>query len=142
MRDELDKMDELTKTIAKALDVLLIGNPQKTALGVLLGCVLKGVTDLFFQLKEISISLSIFFFIPLGVVMLNIKNLWGNYSFDPELEKAIHYLEELQKRGDIPESEKRQQWRKMIKLVFDKASASMDRNSGQTVKDKDHTVAQ
>ena len=142
MRDELDKMDELTKTIAKALDVLLIGNPQKTALGVLLGCVLKGVTDLFFQLKEISISLSIFFFIPLGVVMLNIKNLWGNYSFDPELEKAIHYLEELQKRGDIPESEKRQQWRKMIKLVFDKASASMDRNSGQAVKDKDHTVAQ
>ena len=59
MRDELDKVDESTKTIAKALDVLFLGNPQKTALGVLLGCVVKGISDLFFQLKEISISLSI-----------------------------------------------------------------------------------
>ena len=143
MRDELDKVDESTKTIAKALDVLFLGNPQKTALGVLLGCVIKGVADVLFQIKEIAISLSIFFCIPLGVVILNIKNLWVNYSFDPELEKALHYLEEFQKRGDVPEREKRQQWRRMIKLVFDKASESMDNyNAGQSDKDKDRTATQ
>lgn len=141
MPDELDKMDNGTKTVSKALDVLFLGNPQKTALGVLLGCVVKGVTDLIFQLKEISVSLSIFFCIPLGVVVLNVKNLWVNYSFDPELEKALHYLEEFQKRGNVPEREKRQQWRKMIKLVYDKASASMDnRNSGQS--ETNRTIAQ
>ena len=143
MRDDLDKVDESTKAISKALNVLFLGNPQKTALGVLLGCVIKGLTDFFFQLKESALSLNIFFCIPLGVVILNIKNLWVNYSFDPELEKNMHYLEEAQKRGNFSEREKRQQWRNYVKLIYDKASETMtSHNNGQAVEEKDPTVTQ
>lgn len=142
--NKLDKMDKATNLAERALDILLIRNPTKTGLGVLLGVVLHTISDNIIRLMKIAITLPIYFWIALGILSLNFRNLlFAQHTIDEELEVKMHYIKEAQKSTKFTESEKRQQWRNFIALVNKKALESMDNSeSGQSGKDNDRTIAQ
>lgn len=142
--NKLDKVDKATSFMERALDMLFIRNPSKTGLGVLLGVVLHTISENAIRIFKITVTLPIYFWIAVGILSLNIRNIvFAKHTIDEELEIRMHYIKEAQKNGNFTKSEKRQQWRNFIALVNKKASASMDNyNSGQAATDNDHTVAQ
>ena len=138
--DELDKVDKATNLLERALDMLLIRNPTKTGLGVLLGVVLHTVSDNVIRFTKVAVTLPIYFWVALSILALNFRNLFTHHAIDEDLETKMHYIKEAQKNTKFTESEKRQQWRNFIALVNKKALESMD--SGQSDKGKDRTVTQ
>ena len=141
--NKLDKVDEATSLAEKALDMLLIRNPTKTGLGVLLGVVLHTVSENVIRFAKFSVTLPIYFWVALSILALNFRNLFTNHAIDEELETKMHYIKEAQKNGNFTKSDQRQQWRNFIALVNQKASESMDNyNAGQSDKDKDRTATQ
>ncbi|MBR3570609.1 MAG: hypothetical protein IKN96_07420 [Oscillibacter sp.] len=142
--DKLDKMDKATSFAERALDMLFIRNPSKTGLGVLLGVVLHTVSDNVIRITKIAVTLPIYFWIAVGILSLNLRNLlFAQHTIDEELEVKMHYIKEAQKSTKFTESEKRQQWRNFIALVNKKALESMDTpESGQSGKGNNRTAAQ
>lgn len=141
--NKLDKADKTTSLVERALDMLLIRNPTKTGLGILIGVVLHTVSDNLIRVTKIAVTLPIYFWIALSILALNFHNLFTHHAIDEELETQMHYIEEVQKKGNFTEREKRQQWRDYVSLVYKKTSESMDKyNAGQSDKDKDRTATQ
>ena len=141
--NKLDKVDEATSLAERALDMLLIRNPTKTGLGVLLGVVLYTVSENAIRILKITVTLPIYFWVALSILALNFRNLFTHHAIDEELETKMHYIKEAQKNGNFTKSDQRQQWRNFIALVNQKASESMDNYSaGQSDKDKDRTATQ
>ena len=141
--NKLDKVDEATSLAEKALDMLLIRNPTKTGLGVLLGVVLHTVSENVIRFAKFSVTLPIYFWVALSILALNFRNLFTHHAIDEELETKMHYIKEAQKNGNFTKSDQRQQWRNFIALVNQKASESMDNyNAGQSATDNDRTAAQ
>ena len=141
--NKLDKVDEATSLAEKALDMLLIRNPTKTGLGVLLGVVLHTVSENVIRFAKFSVTLPIYFWVALSILALNFRNLFTHHAIDEELETKMHYIKEAQKNGNFTKSDQRQQWRNFIALVNQKASESMDNyNAGQSDRDKDRTATQ
>ncbi|MBQ7682413.1 MAG: hypothetical protein IJT31_09440 [Oscillibacter sp.] len=142
--DKLDKVDKATNLAERALDMLLIRNPSKTGLGVLLGVVLHTISDNVIRFTKAAITLPIYFWVAVGILSLNFRNLlFAQHTIDEELEVKMHYIKEAQKNTKFTEREKRQQWRNFIALVNKKAAESMDNhNSGQASTDNDRTATQ
>lgn len=142
--NKLDKVDRATNLAERALDVLFIRDPTKTGLGVLLGVVLHTVSENVIRFAKFSVTLPIYFWVALSILALNFRNLlFLPHTIDAELEAEMRLIEEVQKKGNFTEREKRQQWRNFIALVNQKASESMDNyNAGQSDKDKDRTATQ
>lgn len=74
-----DKADKATKLWGRILDMLLLYNPQKTGLGVLLGVVLHTVFENVMRFTELGdmfpgLALPIYFWMALGVLTLNFRN--------------------------------------------------------------------
>ena len=141
--DKLDMMDKITNLAGKAFNMLFIRNPTKTSLGVLLGVILHTIFDNIIRLAKVALTFSIYFWIALSVFALHFRSLFTPHAIDEELETQMHYIEEVQKKGNFTEREKRQQWRNYISTIYKKASESMDNyNAGQSDKDKDRTATQ
>ena len=124
--NSLNTKDKITSYIYNAIHALTIGNPIKTALGVLLGIVLQGVVDVIFQVANISLNVSLAFYISFGILLLHNKALFKRYNQDEYLETGIHYLTEVQRMGDFTEEEKREQWKKFVETIFKRISESSD----------------
>lgn len=124
--NSLDAKDKITSHIYNAIHTLTIGNPTKTALGVLLGIVLQGVIGLILQVVNISLNISFAFYISLGILLLHNKALFKKYIPDEYLETSIHYLTEAQRMGGFTEDEKREQWKKFVETIFKRISESSD----------------
>lgn len=142
--NRLDKVDKATSLAEEALTMLTGRNSTKTGLGVLIGVVFYTISDNVIRVTKAVITLPIYFWIALGILSLNFRNLFfAQRTIDEELEVKMHYIEEAQKRGNFTKSEQRQQWRNFIALVNQKASETMDNHaSGQSGKDKDRTATQ
>lgn len=89
--DKLDKADKATSLAARILDIILLHNPTKTGLGVLLGVVIHTVLENIFDIimryptsethfnmiyYEIFSGLPVYFWIALSILLLNFRNLF------------------------------------------------------------------
>lgn len=89
--DKLDIADKATSLAARILDIILLHNPTKTGLGVLLGVVLHTVLENIFETiirypvsethfnmiyYEIFTGLPVYFWIALSILALNFRNLF------------------------------------------------------------------
>ncbi|MFU2033358.1 hypothetical protein ACM6Q8_27295 [Bacillus wiedmannii] len=100
-------MDQLTETLSKVLDHLLLRNPKGTILGIFLGVLTHGIILLFLPLlkaketfKNISIeSLVIYHYVIFWVAILNIPYFFKKETFDPEIETAIKGIELYKDQG-------------------------------------------
>jgi hypothetical protein len=112
-------MAELTKILGQALDMLLVNNPVRTSLGVVLGCSLEFLSRLF------EPALRNFPYIDLaarpwwgwmvaGILVMHIPTLLMLFRQktmgDEELDRAIALIE----RGNFAEPEKRRHFRELV----------------------------
>lgn len=126
MLNNFDITDKLTYYSSRSIDILFVGNPQKTSLGFLLGIVFKGGTDILFQFTGITFNLPYLFCICFGIILLHFPSIFSKHKIDEELETQMYYLRQAQKHGNFSEAEKRRQWRQFVELVFKKTADSLD----------------
>jgi len=112
-------MDAITKYLKISTDILFVKNPVATSMGTLFGIVTHGLFGLFspvFQSVESirAVSLNIFHFIALGVFGFNIKGWKNQHKISLEIENAISFINEQEKKGLISKFEAKQQYRALI----------------------------
>lgn len=120
MQDKTDFMAQITAAASKAIDALLLRSPVKTAFGVLIGIVGKGLLDIVFKLNELELEVSHVFCIAAGLLLVHFPSLFFRHNYDEGIETAIHYVREIQKNGNFTEAEKRRQWRMLIERAYEK----------------------
>lgn len=139
MLNNFDTTDKLTYYFSRSIDTLFAGNPQKTSLGIFLGIVCKGGTDILFQFIGITFNFSYLFCISLGIILLHLPSIFSKHKIDEELETMMYYLRQAQKHGNFSESEKRLQWRQFVELVFKKTAENLE--AAKSLKAEDKTEA-
>ena len=128
MRDsDKDFMDALTGHFSQAMDMLFMRSRTKTGLGFMLGIVCYFIAENVIRLKNLAWNLPVYFWIALNIVIVNRRNLFHPHAIDEELETKMYYIDKAQKKGNIPQSERRQQWRNFIALVNEKAVATVEK---------------
>ena len=125
--DKSDFMDALTGHFSQAMDMLFMRSRTKTGLGFMLGIVCYFIAENVIRLTKIALNLPVYFWIALNIVILNCRNLFHPHAIDEELETKMYYIDKAQKKGNIPQSERRQQWRNFIALVNEKAVATVEK---------------
>jgi hypothetical protein len=119
-----EQINKITYWLSRALDVLFLYNPQRTSLGIILGCVLLFLTILF---KPILNRITFLDFsnaprwgwILLGVLIIHIPSLKSFIVKKPIGGETIDAALELIKKAPINAEEKRQQYRILITKVLD-----------------------
>ncbi|WP_157721398.1 hypothetical protein [Vibrio gazogenes] len=112
-------MDAVTKYLKISTDILFVKNPVATSMGTLFGIITHGLFGLFSpviqSIQSIQvISLNVFHFIALGIFGFNIKGWKNQYKVSLEIENAIAFINQQEKKGLISELEARQQYRALI----------------------------
>ncbi|MFM5568163.1 hypothetical protein ACET8I_16650 [Aeromonas veronii] len=112
-------MDAATKYLKMSTDILFVKNPVATSMGTLCGIVTHGLFGLFlpfFQSIEFIriASLNVFHFIALGVFGFNFKGWKNQHRVSLEIENAIAFINQQEKKGLISEFEAKQQYRALI----------------------------
>lgn len=111
--------EESSAIILRAIDVILIKNPERTALGVLFGAVLIFLSSLFSPvLKEIKIidisSAPKWGWIAIGILLSHfrifLRKLFRKTVIDDEIDKILMLIGE----GNFSKVEKRQLYRKVV----------------------------
>ena len=138
MSDKLDFAARVTAAMSKAIDALFVGNPIKTAFGVLIGLLFKGLVDFAFEILNFEHQLPYLVSVPGGVLLMHKANVTKKYNYDEGVETAIHYLEELQAKGNFTEAEKRRQWRRLVEQVYMKVNNSVAQTAESTTESADH----
>lgn len=110
----MNTKDRVTKIIERTIDFLFLYNPLNTALGALFGMVLIGLKDILASVKQIVIDVHPVPLVAFGIFIFDIPCLFWGGRLPVNIEQKMKALEELQKRGDFSEEEKRGQWRALI----------------------------
>ncbi len=112
-------MDEVSKYMKIATDILFVKNPIGTSLGVLFGIITYGLFGLFSPLLQSfsfikTTSVSFYHFLALGVFTFNIKGWINQEKVSLEIENALSFIREQEKNGTITNMEAKQQYRSLI----------------------------
>lgn len=129
-------MDAVTKRLNKALDIVLLSYPKRTAFGLLIGFIPAAVLYTFkvaIALKGIIIDWVHYLACEvLGILGMNIKSIAESFRGDAIDEVYGNLLRNIEKRKDISEREKRA----LITQVFRDQIAAMSNKEVDTVEQK------
>jgi hypothetical protein len=112
-------MDVVTKYLKISTDILFVKNPVATSMGALFGIVAHGLYGLFlpslqsFEFIKVA-ALNVFHFIALGIFGFNIKGWKNQHKVSLEIENAIAFINQQERKGLISEFEAKQQYRTLI----------------------------
>jgi hypothetical protein len=95
-------------------------------MGTVFGVVLHGLVNLFSPtLQLISFikisSLSIFHYVAIGIFGFNFKHMRNHHKVKPEIEDALSFIEEQQRKGNITKKEASQSYRELITQAVENA---------------------
>jgi hypothetical protein len=140
-----EKGDWLSRHLLRCVDILLMKNPERTVLGVLLGITLSFLSKLFEPslVKIDSISLAkvhVWEFISLGILAIHFPYVISKIIRKPRINDDVDEVISLIEKSNFSEKEKRQMYRNLVnkcisslsleqknRLIFDSASdLSMD----------------
>jgi len=91
-------------------------------LGILFGVTLHTVSENVMRFTDLDLTLPLYFWIALGVLVFIFRNPFARRSVNRELETRMSEIKKAQRERHFTESEKRQQWRNFIALANQKAS--------------------
>jgi hypothetical protein len=96
--------------IDRALDIVCLSHPLRTALGVLAGVTLDGILQFLAPaLRAYAVdplAISVLWTIPLGVVLMHIPTIWMLFrrgsSMDETVQQALDVIDDAVRTGKIP----------------------------------------
>ena len=113
--------DEITQYFKRALDLLLLNNPFKSSIGVLLGLGIAGLSPLIEETTGLPLGLVPWWsWVSLFVVFLNLSDLFKKPVISPEYQETLDLIERGRREGLISDVEARQRYRLLIQRVIDK----------------------
>lgn len=112
-------------------DILFVRNPIGTSMGTVFGVVIHGLVNLFSpalqSIEFIKISaLSVFHYIAIGIFGFNFKHMKNYHKIKPEIEEALSFIEEQQRKGNITKLEARQRYRELVAKAVENAQLDND----------------
>jgi hypothetical protein len=125
----MDKVDNWTRVVDRALDTIFAKYPARTGLGVILGCALAFLARLFaptlLTLKYADFSGAPWWgWIPIGILIMHsptIVSLFKKQAIGNDLiDRALDLIE----RANFTQAEKRQQYRTLIERVANSVALS------------------
>lgn len=136
MSNGIDQKDKISKILSRSIDIIFISSPKRTSFGILLGVVCKGGTDIICQIINKSLDTTYIFWICAGILVLHVPDFFLKHRIDEKLETEMHYLLEVQKYGNLTQTEMRSQWRQFIKLIHERAIANDESESQHQMGEK------
>jgi hypothetical protein len=122
--------DSASAFVKRATDILFIQNPKGTAMGVLFGSILHGLSQILAPVLA-SISFLDFnrvyaiYYVLFGMFVFNIRSFFRRRDFSPEIEKAFDAIREARKSGNMGELEAKIEYRKLIQKVLEEVTVNV-----------------
>lgn len=118
------KIEELTQSFRKSINILFVSNPRGTSLGVFMGVVLDGVLGLFSPfLKGIEViniaAVKMWHMIGLGVLFANLPEYLKRNEIDPSILNAIKYIEDQKAKKNISDWQVKQMYMNLHQTVLE-----------------------
>lgn len=113
--------ENISYSVRTALEFLFVKNPRGTSIGVFLGISAYGITEIYLHLYKPGINLpsnSLFYFIAIGITILNIFPYMFGKKLNPNIEEAISLIEEAAKKTKMPLYHKRLLYIELYKKVL------------------------
>lgn len=126
-----------SSVIKISTDILFVRNPIGTSMGTVFGVVMHGLVNLFSPALQsidfIKISaLSVFHYIAIGIFGFNIKHMKSYHKVKPEIEEALAFIEEQQRKGNITKLEARQRYRELVATAVE--NAQLDNGTKEAIR--------
>lgn len=132
MRSEYNSVSSRESRLAaislRALDILLIKNPERTAIGLIFGLALQGAFNVFSPLfAKAGILLGPFDWwasICLGIALVHLPFIVWSVHHKPLISDELENLMELIESTNIGEAEKRSAYRRVVNKCIDQFALS------------------
>jgi len=116
--------DSASAFVKRATDILFIQNPTGSALGVLFGTVLHGLSLVFApELAKITFldfnRVYAVYYVLLGMFVFNLRSYFRRRELSPEIERAFETIKLARKSGNMGELEAKIEYRKLIQKVLE-----------------------
>lgn len=127
-----EKTDRISRRLLRYIDILMLKNPERTVLGVLLGVVVSFLFKLFEPyLSKIDIlnlaKLQLWEFISFGVIIVHIPYLLWSIIRKPLINDEVDDVIRLIESGNFSEKEKRQMYRNLVNKCVNSLSLGKKR---------------
>lgn len=111
--------EKINRIWLKLVNVLLLKNPERTVLGVLLGVVFSFFSKIFTPLLEkiqyIDISKApTWGWIPLGIVFMNLPVIVSLIRKKPRINEKVDEVTKIIEEGNFSEVERRRMYRNLV----------------------------
>jgi hypothetical protein len=126
-------MDAMT-VFQRALDCLSLKHPQRTALGVLLGVVLHGVSAFLNGTgalpQRAADALALYHFLAVGATVMHLPTIWANLHHTAEIDESIYEafraIEELRRRKGVTAVQAGAMYRDVVQHVLERTQLGAD----------------
>lgn len=132
-------MDSTSKYTRIILRIFIVSNPQGTGIGICIGFVLDLLMGLFSPvLKAVELiniaAVKIYHLMALGVLGVNLPHYLLRKEVDPEITKAIDYIEAQHKAGRISIFQKKQMFDELFSKLIKDATLNLDKEENMADK--------
>jgi hypothetical protein len=119
--------DSVSALVKRATDILFVQNPKGTALGVLFGFILHGLTLIFAPtLDKLSFidtnKVYTIYYVFLGMFVFNIRSYIKRENLPPKIEERFQVIDRAVKAGVMTKLQAKVEYRKLIQKVLEEVS--------------------
>ena len=128
--------DKITAFLYKAIDILLIRNPEKTSYGIVLGIVLIGVRELMTNLTTGKVmnaiqSINLLSTFCFGILLVRIDVIFKRQPVDKATMIKLNTIKAIINEGNFSETEKRKLFREFIQRVYEDIEIKASSGKGE-----------
>lgn len=118
-----DSEDRSNRLLLRAINILLLNNPERTVLGVLLGIVFSFLFKLFAPTLKTIKSIDVIGapevgWVALGIILLNLPTVLAKIVRPPKINEQVDALTRLIEQGNFSDAEKRRMYRDLVCKVL------------------------
>ncbi|WP_337081400.1 hypothetical protein [Acinetobacter pittii] len=127
------KVDLYSKLISQGLDVLFAKYPTRTGLGLILGCVLYFIINLFRpfleKIETVDFNAAPWWgWLSIGLIIMHIPTIISVFHLNSIGNDTVDQALELIEKGDFSKAERRQHFRILIEKVSSNIALSQNTN--------------
>ena len=132
----MDNANSPSYIISKVIDILLIKYPSRTALGIVMGAVLKTLVVIFnpllLNLEIIDLkSVNLLGWLSIGLIITHYRTLISIFEQDQVGNEKLDEIIQMIEGADFTPQERRQQYRLLIKKTVN--SLELSKNTKSTI---------
>lgn len=127
-----ERTDRVSRHLLRYIDILMLRNPERTVLGILLGVVLSFLFKLFepFLEKMDFLSLAkvqLWEYVSFGVLVIHLPYVLWSIIRKPSINDEVDEVIRLIERSNFIEKEKRQMYRNLVNKCINNLSMEKKR---------------